>query len=349
MVEEISEYHQYFILLYGKNLTTGQVFELSSKVTMFLLMSRLFGNLQGLKPLHNIMNRRHFLFLCTALTVGALIPNSARAQTGERATGSFIALPQGRKILLLKPSGEVIREIEPAIPPEATIKSLSASQNGELLCFHVGEGWLGSDNMAIYVMKSDGSELRIIKPQSKQTFYAPSLSPDGTRISCRPYAEKATLNVMNLDGKLLDLGASTLGAGESHFSHNGQSIFFISKAQLFRVAAAGGQGQYVKRGFYAAPFDVNQEDTGIAVTRTSSDFTIIAKVTPTGEVTDLQDLPPATYSGVAWSPSGKEIVFTRYRSTVEANDGGLFIMALDDMKPRRISENWADIRSIVWR
>lgn len=207
----------------------------------------------------------------------------------------------------------------------------SYSPNGEKIVYAYGEDAYTPD---IYTMNADGSE------QSRLTLnygsYAPTFSPDGTRIVfVSTHEGEAHLYAISPDGSIpqqrLFFNAAFSSENAPVFSPDGTKIIFIAKTveaglskHDYYIANIDGTGTPVRlttQGNYNMDAaTVSPDGTKILVSRTSDIYSV--PTDGSGVLTNVTNTSNASESAPDFSPNGAKIVF--YRNTV-----GLMTMNAD--------------------
>ncbi len=157
---------------------------------------------------------------------------------------------------------------------------------------------------AIYAVRTDGTDLRALTEFEPDVFdFAPTYSPDGSRIAFESYNREGVLGaiyLMNADGSAVRrLTPTELSAYNPSWSPDGEKIAFETHC-------------------------CNPQNSDIwTINRDREELT---RLTGSSE-TDL-DIPVAYYNEFpSWSPRGNAIVFAQY--LVSSNSSAIFIMNAD--------------------
>jgi Tol biopolymer transport system component len=220
---------------------------------------------------------------------------------------------------------------------------------------------------AIEIRNADGSQRRTIFHRRGFSAFAPSWSPDGTRIAFgvgryfRPPGNPAAqIVVTNADGSdyraVVDEDANN---GFPSWSPDGNFIVYKRNRNLAVISLDAGQIQALTNGRQYDNFP-QWSPAGDAIAFTSDrtgDFEIYS-IKPDG--TGIRQLTnsPGNDSHPAWSPDGQWIIFTSARmgfkdegplyDGIPQPDGELFIMRPDGSAVRQLTDNQWEDATAAW-
>lgn len=235
----------------------------------------------------------------------------------------------------------------------------SASRDGRTIVFQ-GFGAWADDPSDLWIIRAGAAAERVPLPRGNQEF-APSLSPDGTRIAYTRLGDdrNAHLWTANVDGsnqrQLLasDIGIETLSATPAWSPDGARIAWSFGPPGSLRIAVINADGSNFRRLSAdvagAVDLDANWSPDGTQIafvrmrTPAASDLIIVTVATGTERAFGL----PRRNREPAWAPDGRTIVFS---STMNADeiDAELYSIAPDGSALTRLTFDDANQRHPVW-
>lgn len=236
-------------------------------------------------------------------------------------------------LLLMRPDGSRKRVLR---HPGATFEyDATFSPDGRFILFIRDE--------RIYVMRRDGSGMRPVRRDVLEQG-CPRFSPDGSKISLwRGSAKTGAYFVMNADGTGLRRisGKERLAWGCPSWFPDGQQLVFAEDLSLYVASVDGAHVERItddKDGDLYRPSvspdgrwiacDGWLRRSGYGIVLMRADGTGMRRIT-TG-ASELQN-----DAGAAWSPDGRQIVFSGYRGRLKG--AGLYVVGREGSGLRRLS------------
>lgn len=212
-----------------------------------------------------------------------------KGRAGAGGTLIFVSQEDDRYgLVALNPDGAGLRDLNVPLP---ALSDPASSPDGTRIAFSGGEE-ANTEPADLYVMNSDGSELRRLTFDPEVPDWEPAWSPDGSQIvftrSLRGHASLFVIDVVT--GSLSRVTENDVGQdSEPAWSPDGARIAFV------RIADA-----------YPSVYTVRPDGTGL---------------------TQLTDPGRGADTTPAWSPDGEWIAFARTTSQDAASD--IYVMRVD--------------------
>jgi Tol biopolymer transport system component len=242
---------------------------------------------------------------------------------------SAVAVDAGRTLLAREAQAGCVCTYAPAWSP-----------NGEQIAFASGRAEGGSEKRQLYVMRADGSGLRVL-PVGKG-IWTVKWSPDGRMLAFERASgnhEYGSVFVAAADGR----GLRRVGGGfQPTWSPDGHWLAFSRNGagtSVWRVSASGGTPKRIATG--SSP-DWSPDGRRLVVSRMDGLYVVGA------DGSGARRIATARYARGKWSPDGKLIAFSSYDSEHET-----WVVAPDGTSRRRLSSTstaveWSpDSRSLV--
>ena len=217
--------------------------------------------------------------------------------------------------------------------------------------------WLSRPTKTIYFYDTKVKTLTPLAPKAGGKFTLPSISPDGQSVACRPYRADATLTILSRDGTARDLGASTQGITTSRWTPDGNTIYFATGPNLYRINAssdtvAQAKAELFLRGHYVEKFSINVREQIIAPIPVDNSAVKPFIIDAQGQKTAL-NFEPTDFYAPTWNPDGTAIIFARRARYGGQNDAiGIYIWEniASQQEPRKISDAPSNAESgFVWQ
>lgn len=222
------------------------------------------------------------------------------------------------------------------------------SPDGQRIAFDRGRSYLIPYHL--YLMRSDGSDPRLLRTSGSDTGANPDWSPDGRRLvfSCVGLREVCVMNVDGSDFRQLTVTPEGLRNYGPVWSRDGRKVAFWSDGDRsgIWVMNADGSGQHRVRGTTAGDTDPtwSPDSRRIAFSSFHGIRVVSAAgghrqaLTTSAQASNVHDVNPA------WSADGSKIAFARLFNPY----GQIYVMDADGNHQRRLTRNSGSDDQPAW-